>query len=183
MLKIYLTDLAAYNKGYLHGEWISLPMDEDELESTLSKILSSGSALCYMESGSYDKHEEYFITDWEWTEYEFQEINEYEDIYKLNQMLQLLQDKSEHQLKAISFLMTEGVVQDIQDAISKADDVVIHENQNMEDIAYDLMQECYQADLLPSIIANHIDYEGIATDLEYDGAYYVVGSDIFEFMG
>lgn len=183
MLKIYLTDLAAYNKGYLHGEWVLLPMEEDKLQTTLLKILDSGSALCFMESGFYDKHEEYFITDWEWTEHEFQEISEYENIYELNKMLELLHDKSEYELKAISFLVTEGLAQDIEEAISKADDVIIHENQNMEDVAYDLMQECYQADLLPSIIANNISYEGIAKDLEHEGTYYVVGSDIFEFAG
>jgi len=53
----------------------------------------------------------------------------------------------------------------------------------MNDIAYDLMQECYQADKLPSIIANNIDYDGIAKDLELDGNYYQYGSDIIEYIG
>ncbi len=31
MLNIYITDLAAYNKGFLYGEWIRLPMSDDNL--------------------------------------------------------------------------------------------------------------------------------------------------------
>lgn len=38
MLKIYLTDLSAYNKGYLFGEWISLPSDN---RRTISKNTKS----------------------------------------------------------------------------------------------------------------------------------------------
>ena len=47
MLQIYLTDLSAYNKGYLFGEWISLPCDD--LENKLSKILKAGEAMCFIE--------------------------------------------------------------------------------------------------------------------------------------
>ena len=103
MLKIYLTDLSAYNKGYLFGEWISLPCDN--LEEQLSKILRAGEALCFLECGYYEKHEEYFITDWEWEDVELFEINEYEDIFKLNETLFRLTSYSNYQLKAIRFLL------------------------------------------------------------------------------
>lgn len=132
------------------------------------------------ESGSED-HEEYFITDWCYDSHEFKQIDEYENIYELNEQLQLLEDKSDHELKAISFLVTEGLATDIANAIEKADDVIIHENQDMGDVAYELMQDCYNADTLPSIIANHIDYDGIARDLEMDGNYFEIGSDVYEY--
>lgn len=72
---------------------------------------------------------------------------------------------------------------DIEDAISKADDVRVYENQNMEDIAYDLLQDCYSIDTLPSIIANNISYEDVARELEMDGTYFEMGNDIFEYIG
>ena len=31
-MKIYLTDLKAYNSGHLVGEWINLPIEEIELK-------------------------------------------------------------------------------------------------------------------------------------------------------
>lgn len=178
MLNLYLTDLQSYNEGDLVGKWIKLPLTSFELSQALSEVLTEGEVI----SGS-DNHEEYFITDWDWNNYEFYDIDEYENIYKLNEELQTLQYKSDYELKAIAFLVTEGIAVDIEDAITKADDVYIHENKDMTDIAYDLMQDCYQADKLPSIIANNIDYESIAQELEYDGIYYEVGTDIFEYIG
>jgi hypothetical protein len=178
MLNIYLTDLQAYNEGHLVGKWIRLPLTPFELSQALSEVLNEGEAI----SGS-ENHEEHFITDWEWNSHEFHEIDEYQNIYELNEQLQTLRYKSDYELKAIAFLVSNQLATDVEDAIAKADDVHIYENQTMEDIAYDLMQECYQADELPSIIANNIDYEGIARELEYDGTYYEVGSDVFQYVG
>ena len=35
MCSIYLTDLAAYNNGYLVGEWLELPLSSNELEQAV----------------------------------------------------------------------------------------------------------------------------------------------------
>ncbi|MFW3398472.1 antirestriction protein ArdA, partial [Aliarcobacter butzleri] len=56
MLKIYFTDLASYNKGYLYGEWIDLPCNN--LQDILEKLLKASSALCFIEEGYYEEHEE-----------------------------------------------------------------------------------------------------------------------------
>ena len=178
MLEIYLTDLQAYNEGFLVGKWIKLPLTDFELSQAISEVLTEGESI----SGS-DNHEEYFNTDFEWEDTEFFEVNEYENLYDLNKKLQQLEEVEPYKHKAIAFLLSEGLATDVEDAISKADDVTIHENMDMEDIAYELMQSCYNADALPSIIANHIDYEGIARDLEYDGSYFEVGTDVFEYVG
>jgi len=53
----------------------------------------------------------------------------------------------------------------------------------MEDVAYSLLEECYGVDKLEPIVSNNIDYEGVARDLEYDGAYWEIGSDVFEYIG
>ena len=178
LLSIYLTDLQAYNEGYLSGTWVKLPLSNFELSQAISEVLTEGESI----SGSED-HEEYFITDYEWEDNEFfSTIDEYENLQELNKKLQQLEDVDECKHKAIAFLLSEGLGNDLDDAIDKADDVTIHENQNMGDVAYELMQECYNADTLPSIIANHIDYEGIARDLEMDGNYFEIGSDIFEYV-
>jgi antirestriction protein len=78
--------------------------------------------------------------------------------------------------------MSEGLAGDIYDAVEKVDDVVIHENQSMVDIAYSLIEECYSLDKVPDLIANHIDYEGIAIDLMLEGNYYHVDNDVYEYI-
>ena len=176
MLKIFLTDLQAYNEGHLVGRWLELPLTDFELQQALSEVLSEGEAV----SGSED-HEEYFITDWYWQKHELFDVDEYHNIHQLNQQLQDLEFKSDHELQALSFLLQQQLAVDIEDALTKVDDVIIYSNYSMSDIAYDLMQECYQADKLPSIIANNIDYDGIAKELEYEGRYFEVGTDIYEY--
>ena len=59
----------------------------------------------------------------------------------------------------------------------------MYENQTMKEVTYDYIKECYGSsiDSLNSIIANNINYEGIAHDLQEGGDYYTVGSDIFEY--
>ena len=72
----------------------------------------------------------------------------------------------------------------MEDALEKLDNVILHENQSMRDIAYDLMDELYGVDYkLPAIIANNIDYDGIAYDLEIGGNYTVIDNDVFEYIG
>lgn len=179
MLEIYLTDLAAYNQGYLVGRWIRLPLAPFELAQALSEVLTEGEHEC-----KSSHHEEYFITDHDWLDNEaFFHIDEYEDIYALNEKLQIIEEQAPDKHSVIAFLLHENIAADLEDAIAKVDDVIVHKNQTMEDIAYEVMQELYGADLLPSIIANHIDYEGIGREFEMDGNYYEYGSDIYEYVG
>ncbi len=177
MLNIYLTDLAAYNSGYLIGKWISLPMDSNELQEQIKEVLTLG------EAETKESHEEWFITDYEWQNIDLWSIEEYEDIFELNDNLDLLKDCSTTQLKAIRFLLTEQITLDVEDAFYRSDDVIIHESTSMEDIAYELMQESYGVDKLPTIISNNIDYYSIGQDLELDGNYTVIDADVYEYIG
>ena len=94
-----------------------------------------------------------------------------------------LSELSVSKQKAVAFLLSQQITYDVDDAIGKADDVIIHENQTLEDVAYSLLQECYELDKLPPIIANNIDYEGVARELDYDGNYFEVDGDVFEYCG
>ena len=38
LLKVFVTNLGKYNEGELIGEWVSLPVDESELEEVLERI-------------------------------------------------------------------------------------------------------------------------------------------------
>jgi len=178
MLHVFITDLQSYNEGHLVGKWVELPVSKFELAQALSEVLNEGEYI----SGS-NNHEEWFITDYEWDLYSLFEVEEYADIYSLNDTARDLDSKTDHELKAISFLFKEGLSLDIEDAIIKADDVVIHENQTMTDVAFDLLHDCYDLNSVAPLITNNIDYESIAKELEYDGTYWEVGADIYEYIG
>lgn len=182
MLNVYLTDLALYNQGRLYGKWITLPMDDDELAKNIAGVLKSGESIGYFELGVYEPHEEYFITDFEWDDVSLFDVDEYENISKLNEQLQLIQDASANQLRAMKFLLDESIAKDLEDAYYKADDVTIHKDSSMSDVAYDFINECYDLSKLPALITNNIDYESIAQELELDGCFTTVGSDVYEYQ-
>jgi len=178
MLKVYLTDLAAYNSGFLVGKFISLPMSEETLHMAINEVLTEGESITKEEN-----HEEWFITDYEWDDLEFCQVDEYENIFELNSNMELLSGLETSKLKSVAFLLNEGITVDIEDAIQRAEDVIIHNNQDMEDVAYSLLEECYGVYKLDPIIANNIDYERVAERLESDGTYWEIGDDVFEYIG
>ena len=45
------------------------------------------------------------------------------------------------------------------------DDIILYRNQDMEDVAYNLMHEIYN---IPNYLENYIDYSGFARDLSYE---------------
>ena len=53
-MNVYITDLASYNNGNLVGEWVSLPLDNEDLKSKINSILELGSEI----DGYGETHEE-----------------------------------------------------------------------------------------------------------------------------
>lgn len=47
-----------------------------------------------------------------------------------------------------------------------SDDITLYRNQDMDDVAYDLMHEIYE---IPDCLDSYIDYSRFARDLSYDG--------------
>ncbi len=56
------------------------------------------------------------------------------------------------------------------------DDIILYRNQDMDDVAYDLMHEIYE---IPDYLENYIDYNSFARDLSYDG-YYETSKGVLE---
>ena len=97
-MRVYITDLEAYNNGHLVGSWYQLPMNEDLLAESIENELQRGKEIC--ESEHF--HEEYFITDYEC---EYMEIGEYSNLNKLNEIAEAMETIAEDGVKAINFLM------------------------------------------------------------------------------
>lgn len=184
MLSVYITDLAAYNKGLLLGRWVTLPTHD--LSKEIDAILRDGSEVCCDELGYYEHHEEYFITDYEWSDIGLCEVGEHEDIYILNDVLNIISKTSCTDIrsqKIMKFLLDNHYANDLADAICKLDSVLIYEDMTLVDVASSFVEDIYDLNKLPSIIANNIDYESIARDLSYEGRYYEVDNDVFEYVG
>jgi hypothetical protein len=171
MLKIFLTDLAGYNSGHLRGEFLTLPMEEKELEVSIKKILICG--------------DEYFITDYEFKEdVELFKVEEFDNPFKLNKKIALIEESLEpYQYRSVKVLLENGLATSLEDAIGKVDELIVYPDSTMTDIAEQYIEEYTDLNGYHPLIVSHIDYEGIGRDLEIEGSFYQDGSDYFEFIG
>ena len=97
MLNIFINTWGNYNEnGADGGEWVTLPMTEEELENTLQQIADN--------MGDLDP--EFCIHDFEWTsEIEPRDISEYENIMALNEEINELDALEDWEQKEIAAAM------------------------------------------------------------------------------
>ena len=153
MFNIYLTNLADYNAGYLHGNWVSLPAD---LTEELTKI-----GCIDEESGEYIN--EHFITDYE-NDYGYN-VSEYENIEELNELAEQLEALNEDQQEHLKAYM-EATGYSLKESLDKYEDSIYYSGMTLLDVAYEIVEECYD---LPEIAQRYFDYEAFARDLGFDG--------------
>jgi antirestriction protein len=154
-VRIFLTNLAEYNRGNLTGKWVDLPMDEEELLEELEDVLNMG------EPGD----EEYFITDFE---PRCLGIGEYENLNDLNELVEEIQDIDEDILIAMleDFDLEESV-----SIIQSGDYGVYYGVNDMKDVAMEIVEELGYLDGLPSNLQYYFDYDKFGRDLEIEGYF------------
>ena len=100
MLKVFITNLGMYNEGILCGEWIELPIEEEDLNEVLDKIKichenEDGEEVKYYDSVG-NPYEEYFFTDFE-TNIDGLTISEHISFEDLNEMAEELEKLDEEE--------------------------------------------------------------------------------------
>lgn len=157
-MKIFLTNLGKYNEGELIGEWVELPASNEELQEVFDRI------------GINEEYEEYFITDYEC---DFYEVGEYENIDTLNDIAARIEELDEEESEVVKALISElGFT--LNEAIEKAnngDYRIYYDCENMEDVAYQVVDECGYFENTLDIVANYFDYKSFGRDLEIEGRY------------
>jgi len=166
-MRIYITDLEAYNLGYLVGEWLDLPMDNNILAEAMEEVLYRGRNECKHKH----HHEELFITDYEADI----SISEYDNIYRFNELAEYLEGMNDDDLLKFKLLSYEGYNErevltnglstydvDIYDYSSDTSFTDVYEL-----LAYDLVTDGLFGSI-PSKFENYIDYSAIGRDLSYE---------------
>jgi len=166
-MRIYITDLEAYNNGYLVGSWLDLPMDEELLTESIKEVLDRGRNEC---KHKYH-HEEVFITDYE-AEIS---IDEYDNIYRLNELAGYLDEINDDDLLKLKLLKYEGYNE--REVLTNGldnYDVDIYDysaDTSFTDVYELLANELVSEGLfgsIPPYLENYIDYSAIGRDLSYD---------------
>jgi len=149
--RIYVSCLAAYNNGMLHGAWIDCDKDTQEIYVAIQDIL---------DHSPIENAEEWAIHDFEG--FGSFKVEEYGPIDKLSELAAAIAEHGE----IISGIMDwrGGTV---DQAIETLQDNYCGEYDNKVDFAEQYADNCgYE---VPSWIGCHVDWEGIARDMFWDG--------------
>lgn len=164
MLNIYVNTWRNYNEnGADGGEWITLPMDETDLEEKLDAIAESMD----------DNDPEFFINDYEWTsDDEYYDIDENDNILEVNEYLERIEELDDYERKVFS------AAREVFGSYVEVDDIDDFQLFEGIDDEYDLghwyavESGCYDLDKMGNL-ANYIDYEAFGRDIsiEADGGF------------
>ena len=161
MLNIFVNTWGNYNvNGADGGEWITLPMEPEELEEVLNNIAAAMG----------DNDPEWTIHDYEWiTEIEMDEISEHDNIQELNEKCQEISALEEYESEEIAaaidaFGYTFAEAMDRQ----QRGCFVFYAGRDLQEVAEEIADECYLYNA-PEFLARYFDYEAFARDLSFDG--------------
>jgi len=172
--RIYLTNLGKYNEGELVGEWVDLPVDEDELQEVFKRIGISDKP--DPETGSI--YEEYFITDYE-SDIPGLTVDEYDSLSHLNEMAEAIADLDDYDLEVFKNAVEAGFFD--ADNIENFDPsrfILYSGVYTPQDLGYALVEQYGDVEDVPSeLLEECFDYEGFGRDcrLEWDPANWLDG--------
>ena len=161
----YVANLGRYNEGKLIGEWVTFPVDEDERSEVLQRIGISDEP---DEQGRI--YEEYFFADWDCgCDFGF---GEYEDVDHINEIAESADNLDSFEEEALESMIDYSF--DPEEALNKiADgDVLFYfDCDNMEDVAYEVVEQTEMLAGVDDTIARYFDYEAYGRDLEIEGTF------------
>ena len=162
MLDIFVNTWGNYNEnGADGGQWITLPMDAEELEEVLENIAALMG----------DNDPEWAIHDYEWTtEIELDEISEHDNIFALNKRCNELDRLDEWEAEEIAAAV-EAYGYTFAEAYERQQRgcFIFYRGMDMEEVAEEIVNECYFTRDTPDILTRYFDYEAFARDLSFDG--------------
>ena len=151
-LSVYIANLDEYVKGNLIGDWISLPIEENDWKDFLKTIGSP---------------EEIAIHDFEDNlGLKGLKIGEYMSIKELNELCERI-ERVDLYLCGIDILNAlYEVLGDFEEALEcfESDNYVYYGKMTMEEVAQEYIEECYD---IPTGLENYIDYKAVARDMQY----------------
>ena len=161
MLNLFVNTWGNYNEnGADGGQWITLPMEEDELEEVLENIAAL----------MKDDDPEWFINDYEWTiDTELGDVHEMDSILEWNERCQEADDLEEYEAEEIAAAM-EAYGYTFAEAYERQQRgcFVFYAGRDLQEVAEEIADECYLYNA-PEFLARYFDYEAFARDLSFDG--------------
>ena len=159
MLNIFVNTWGNYNEnGADGGEWITLPMDPDELAEVLENIAETMG----------DQDPEWAIHDYEWeTDFELGDVHEMDSITDWNDLCNDAYSLEEWEAEEVAAAI-EAYGYTFREALERHERgcFIFYQGRDLEEVAEEIIDECYN---LPEFALRYFDYEAFARDLGFDG--------------
>ena len=163
--RIYVASLSDYNAGTLHGRWIDATQPADEIHAEISAMLAESKE---------PVAEEWAIHDYE--NFSGASLSEFEDIERVSELARLIE---EHGSVFAGLVDHFGGTHGLEEAKQYMEEGYQGSFRSLSDYAEGIIQDCYADALrtLPEFIRYHIDFEGIARDMELGGDVFTIECD------
>lgn len=153
-MQIYIADLERYNSGYLKGEWIELPTENEEIEDAILRQSKNGQS-------------DFAIHDYELPF----EIGEYTDPIKVNELCEAIQDLNLNRYLIEHLEYSYGIDFKNTDTYTLKhylDNVYTIEASNNNEFAQNYMYEFYEKliEEMPWELSYSIDYDTVFNKLQ-----------------
>ena len=155
-MKGFITNLRAYNDGFIIGKWLDFPVTDAALEEAKKSIRLA-------------KDGEFFFTDWdEIGPNVSKHLNEYPNLELYNKIAEM----NENEYDVIEALASNLELNEAIDIVKDENFRVYPGCENMAEVAMEVAKEGGYLDNIPQEVKLHIDYEAWGEDLEINGAFY-----------
>ena len=145
-IRIYVACLAAYNNGYLHGQWIDATLGEDTIWDQINEVLKTS---------PMPDAEEWAIHDYEG--FEGLNISEYEGIQSVVEKAEFIEEYGRLGAELVTHYG------DMETARKALEDDYAGVYKSLAEFAEELTEQTTQ---IPNSLQYYIDYERMARDLE-----------------
>jgi len=194
--EIYVSVLADYNNGRMHGKWIDANQPAEAIWQEINQLyitscdpnvtatvcqdcghihLYEHSTCSECESSNIKivpSAEEYAIHDYQG--FGSFDVSEYSSIEELAQMAEIITSVDDEDSEyAISFLA--GLYEDLDTIQATIDDVSIFHG-SRADYAQELTESCYD---VPEYLIYYVNYDAMGRDMEINGEINEVGHDVY----
>lgn len=153
-IRIYVADLAAYNAGHLHGEWIDATLGTDDIQEQINAMLANSPV---------DGAEEYAIHDYEG--FDGYSLGEYEGIQSAHEIACFIEEYPDFGGALLAHF------NDLDDARQAAEECYCGCHVSLADYAQELTEE---TTTIPQHLSHYIDYKTMARDMEYNGDVFTI---------
>ena len=162
-IKIFITNLGRYVEGALIGEWVQMPIPEENLAEVLERI------------GINSEYQEYFITDYESSMANL-EINEYASVSEVNRLAEQLEELNDweyEKLCAVVEAECPNSVQAIQALVAELDGFDLIPEVTDEESLGEFYAECSGIlTALSETVQRYFDYKAYGRDIHLEGGVF-----------